>query len=415
MAGSAGNPWTYTPPLSLWHLVEQSVMTEEQDEIKSMLGTSLVETTLDLHNEVQMLLEIWQDYKDDTESEEHHNVRPLPEPPHVRERLIQEICFLAESVREKSASKGMNPSVLLSRHNSQVLEYAEESKRCGSSLGSLRPGSARSSDGRQTPCITSQHASSHAALDSSITEDVSSADGKLNYLHFEEVCSRLRETLAREMEQLEKDVAFLQSCLTDDQGDVTPLSREPTLTDLKEERKHLEKDFLSADGLPNTPPVHKPPFLPCPSVSEIGKMPPTLGSVTGTKLRPAPVNSSASSTKRAPLKASHCVMGSSDSSMNTGTAESLGKLDAKSYSEIRGQKHDHAGKREGSVTHSRMPSAARAKVVLVGSVLEPRVDSAGSRSLMPTPPLPMEETSQSPRPNSAQRFRRMVMSHRETT
>ena len=59
---------------------------------------------------VDMLLEIWRDYQDETRSEsERHNRSPykLPEPPHVRERLVQEICFLSESVREKSLRKGM--------------------------------------------------------------------------------------------------------------------------------------------------------------------------------------------------------------------------------------------------------------------------------------------------------------------
>lgn len=408
MASSGGNPWAYTPPLPLWHLVQQNVSTEEQDEIKSMLGTSLVETTLDLHNEIQMLLEIWQDYKEDTESEQC-NACPLPEPPHVRERLIQEICFLAESIREKSTGKGMTPSALLSRHNSQVLEYAEETRRCGSSLGSARPVSARSGDGRQTPSITSEHANSHFALDSTIAEEVSSANDKLNYLHFDEVCNTLRETLTKEMEQLESDVAFLQACLTDspDQGS---LSREPTLTDLKEERSQLEKDLLLANDLPNTPPVHRPPFVPT-SASGISKMP-ALGPVSA-KLRPAPVNSSAGTIKNMPLKASHHVGGSSDSSMHSGSAQSVSKLDGRSYPEILGE-NGHARKREESAVLGRMPSAARAKVVPVGSVHEPRVDSAGSRSLMPTPP-PVEDMPHVSRPNSAQRFRRMVMSHRETT
>jgi len=55
-----------------------------------------------------MLLEIWRDYQDETESESDcQSTRKLAEPPHVRERLVQEICFLAESVREKSVRKGM--------------------------------------------------------------------------------------------------------------------------------------------------------------------------------------------------------------------------------------------------------------------------------------------------------------------
>ncbi|XP_076441163.1 coiled-coil domain-containing protein 24-like [Babylonia areolata] len=440
-----GDPWAYTPPLSLWGLVQQSVSPGEQDEIKSMLGTSLVETTLDLHNEVQMLLEIWKDCKEESESENHH-LLPLAEPPHVRERLIQEICFLAESVREKSASKGMDPSALLSRHNFHVLDYAQDTKRCGSSLGSARPHSARSSDDRHTPLTSAQHGHSHLALDSAITEEVSSANKKLNYLQFDEVCNRLRETLTKEMEQLETDVAFLHACLTDTLDDPTDgstlaLSREPTLTDLREERSLLEKDLLSTESLPSTPHVHRPHFVPTPSVLGIGSKMAALGPVS-TKLKPAHAAPESGSHKSVPLKALHHAAPtlpsssapSTSTSANPSTShtsrtpapphpqntsaqgkpapgQSVSRSDGRSYP---WEKGDRVGKTEGSGLHSRTHSAAHVKVVPVGSVLEPRVDSAGSRSLMPTPP-PAEEAVRVPRPNSAQRFRRMVLSQRETT
>lgn len=52
MTSFATNPEAYCPPLSLWHLVEQHVPFHEQDEIKNMLGDSLVELSLELHDEV---------------------------------------------------------------------------------------------------------------------------------------------------------------------------------------------------------------------------------------------------------------------------------------------------------------------------------------------------------------------------
>ena len=42
----------YEPPLSLWKLVEQHVPDHEREEIKSMLGESIVDQSLELHDEV---------------------------------------------------------------------------------------------------------------------------------------------------------------------------------------------------------------------------------------------------------------------------------------------------------------------------------------------------------------------------
>ena len=42
----------YEPPVSLWGLVERYVHLHEREEIKTVLGASLVEQSLELHDEV---------------------------------------------------------------------------------------------------------------------------------------------------------------------------------------------------------------------------------------------------------------------------------------------------------------------------------------------------------------------------
>ena len=88
-----------------------------------------------------------------------------------------------------------------------------------------------------------------------------------------------------------------------------------------------------------------------------------------------------------------------------------------------GRHYNSHGKEEITKTHEmastcqrRIPSAAsaRAKVVPVGSVLGLRADSPNSRHLLPTPP-PEEDRPPLSRPNSAQRFRKMVMQYRDST
>ena len=42
----------YEPPISLWSLVEKNVNPHEREEVKNMLGASLVEQSLELRDEV---------------------------------------------------------------------------------------------------------------------------------------------------------------------------------------------------------------------------------------------------------------------------------------------------------------------------------------------------------------------------
>lgn len=42
----------YEPPAALWELVEKNVPLHEREEIRKMLGESLVEQSLELHQEV---------------------------------------------------------------------------------------------------------------------------------------------------------------------------------------------------------------------------------------------------------------------------------------------------------------------------------------------------------------------------
>ena len=42
----------YEPPLSLWKLVEQHVPEHEREEVRNLLGESLIDQSLELHEEV---------------------------------------------------------------------------------------------------------------------------------------------------------------------------------------------------------------------------------------------------------------------------------------------------------------------------------------------------------------------------
>ena len=55
--------------------------------------------------QINTLLEIWRDYREET-SRVQKKPR-LPEPPGHRERLIQEIQFFVDNVKEKAKNQGV--------------------------------------------------------------------------------------------------------------------------------------------------------------------------------------------------------------------------------------------------------------------------------------------------------------------
>ncbi|KAL9951552.1 hypothetical protein ACROYT_G044235 [Oculina patagonica] len=68
---------------SLWKLIEEIVPESERLEIKEALGEDLVDETLDLQNEASTLLEIWQDYREETDKEERGDVNVFVKLPYT--------------------------------------------------------------------------------------------------------------------------------------------------------------------------------------------------------------------------------------------------------------------------------------------------------------------------------------------
>lgn len=310
------NREAYEKPLSLWRLVEELVAPGERPDIKDILGISLVEQSLELHEEVDNLLSIWQDYRVDTDNEAPPSPRSvLPEPPGMRENLRTHICMLLECIREKAKKEGREMDSILMNHNSDVLDYVTEDQSRNSSPGMLlqRPGSARSSqDGRETPMrmTPSSDTDSRMSGTSTVSDQVDSVKDQLNILRIDEVTSQLRSMLDEEIAQLLRDTDFLQECLEEEsdfrcQSSMSTVSREPSIQELKVERSKLEKEF-KAPPPPSSIGVMSAvkgrqrslPSSPKRLPSPLG--PPTQGS---SKVRPSPPPSAGLGSRSTPVKA----------------------------------------------------------------------------------------------------------------
>ena len=121
----------YEPPESLWQLIKSVAEFRELDSIKSIIGDSLIETNVDLHNEIDSLLEIWRDFRNETcmvlnrtKNAHNKNLSLLPEPPNIRETIKKEISFFVKQMREQYKTEDtFCQQIINNNHNLNVINY----------------------------------------------------------------------------------------------------------------------------------------------------------------------------------------------------------------------------------------------------------------------------------------------------
>lgn len=170
MGDSTGAYEPYQPPESLWQFIKSIANEKELDVIKNIIGESLVEMSLDLHNEIDSLLEIWRDYRNETmvtlnkikQDSVSSKTSNLPEPPNIRETLKQEIRLFVTQMREhfKNDESKFCRQILANEHNLGVINYVLNVSSSNETVYDLkenerkltRPKSARRPDtGVETP------------------------------------------------------------------------------------------------------------------------------------------------------------------------------------------------------------------------------------------------------------------------
>ena len=163
----------YTPPDSLWQFIKSIAEPPELDTIKERIGSSLLETNGDLHNEVDSLLEIWRDFRTETVSSPsgRRSGGALPEAPNIRQTLKKEISFFVAQMREQCRTEDtFCRQIVNNKHNLHVINYvlnstATPSRSKSYSLGSAsesgggrsvfeRPPSSLNAYGQETPLVS---------------------------------------------------------------------------------------------------------------------------------------------------------------------------------------------------------------------------------------------------------------------
>uniref|UniRef100_W5KY87 Coiled-coil domain containing 24 n=1 Tax=Astyanax mexicanus TaxID=7994 RepID=W5KY87_ASTMX len=253
---------------SLWDMVKEYVPDSELVEVRAALGGGLIDLYLEIYSEVQMLERIWRNVQGGTPRTPR---TPLADPPAVKELLRAELQLLLLNLRERAARLGRDGDEVVSRYNHRVVSYALAG-RTGSPDSQCETAAPSSSP---EPSLSRCDSRSSSRLSSRSSEDdIEALREKLNVTHIDEVVSNLKSIFTDECEALKEDVQFLQeSVKLEYQKQREPELVEPTLTELKEERRIIQRDLNDQSLMSEASDKPKPRC--CPASSRLKDLPTT--------------------------------------------------------------------------------------------------------------------------------------------
>ncbi|XP_062996006.1 coiled-coil domain-containing protein 24 [Elgaria multicarinata webbii] len=237
LPGASGEPLQPVP--SLWRMVEEQLAPSERLEVKAILGDDAVERNLELHAEVQTLLEFYRELQSGHLSPEQSPGQAadswalLAAPPHLKELVREEIRLLLIGLQQKALQEGRDQDCAIAKYSPHVVTFALKAN-----VGNSRPSGSKAFI---------------RPLSSRAANDLGPFCNKLNIAHIGEVSSRLRTLLEEECHALERYIPYLQSHLEEVHWQATELpqaTHEPTMAELQEEKRAMERDLKLSQPKP---------------------------------------------------------------------------------------------------------------------------------------------------------------------
>ncbi|XP_062413101.1 coiled-coil domain-containing protein 24 [Sardina pilchardus] len=228
---------------SLWNLIMEHVPPSELAEVRSIIGEALIDFYSDLCTEVETWEQILSESLSTRQGSRPKTApSPLADPPAIKALLKAEIQLLLLSVRERASREGRDGDTALSRYSPSVVSYAlgNGSTSPRSSVENRDPPNRPQS--RQSP--NGSRSSSRLSSASSLEDEIESVKAKLNVSHVDEVVSHLQSVLTDDCEALKMEVHSLQECVEQAHHSQAAVELvEPTVTELKEQRKVIQMDL----------------------------------------------------------------------------------------------------------------------------------------------------------------------------
>ncbi|CAF3432089.1 unnamed protein product [Rotaria sp. Silwood1] len=250
----------YDKPVSTWKTLSTSLNPAECDYVKFYLGQALIEQCEEIENEIDSLLDIWREYRNETVANcTDSTIHTLAEPPVLRKRLTTEIEFFVKHIHEQCAKDDHIFHRRLSNgHNWNAINYAlvtgtgDDERRIRE-----RPVSARDRHGRETPTLVIPEPAANideTKIMNSLSPrtlsniDINTVRNKLKDFTIDDIIQRLRQAIIDDIKTLENHVTYVHQKLEEEadyRAKTRGLLREPTLGELRDERNRLEKEIFS--------------------------------------------------------------------------------------------------------------------------------------------------------------------------
>ncbi|XP_063568756.1 coiled-coil domain-containing protein 24 isoform X11 [Pongo abelii] len=232
---------------SLWELVEEHVPLRERPEVKRILGEAAVDLSLELRAELSLQVAMLRALLQEARSSQAPSFRPISDPssllappPLLKDLLRQELRQLLQGLRHKAICEGRDQAQAWIQYSPRVLHFALEEPRCDlpeQEIFQMRGGGPSSGH-----------------------RDLSIIKDQLNVSNIDQVARHLRGLLEKECHTLEREIPILQRCLEEEYMRPcypSEAALEPTLAELKEQKKAMEQELQASMGPSCVSPNHR--------------------------------------------------------------------------------------------------------------------------------------------------------------